>query len=524
MATAEAEIQQVDEAGRHHELYIVRNPKKEGGQEAEYKTLADLLRNVIQRVSASLKRIITAENLTEDQIAKGLEDGTFMQMTRAEVMKILVESESGIGLTGGGDCAGIADFLSALAINLNPNLVMLGIKHAGAGLVVPESEFKDQMIIVDQLLAKDFEGQSSTPLGSARVNAMAEKYKDATILNIGPYLFVYGTGGDDHLGMLAKIAKEFPDKIVVGTFKSIDGDGCIGDQPAQMLGFRTAMEDYQKAFWAYAKNAESHKTVNVIEFFGRKSGKLTFEATRRDPQNLDELGREGKRKIEDLGRNTMILVPEKPTSLRSIGEEAAKIKKRQGSCTIAVAEGFMPPELGEAIKDLKKNQDLRKQWQDRLLNPLDIYKLVDPGSDLAKILEKPSLAVLFADTIWHEKLDPFGNGAKLAGIRHFIIAAVKEFGEIENTNECLKNYEARGATPGSLDSIMGKKLGKAAAKVVNEGITGGRAVVYLEGMDPRTQDPIVMPLTGVSNKNTLDKNPAYNDEMLRKGGVFWEEH
>lgn len=519
---AESEIAKVDEAGKHPELYIVKNPAaKEEGAETEYKNLADLLRNIIQRASASLKRIITSEGLTEDKIAEGLKDGTFMQMTRAEVMKILVESESGIGLTGGGDCAGIADFLSALALNLNPDLVMLGIKNAGTGLVVPPSEFKDQLVIIDPLLAKDFEGQSSTPIGSARVNALEEKYEGNTMINIGPYMFVYGTGGDDHLGMLATMAKKFPDKIIVGTFKSIDGDGCIGDQPAQMLGFRTAMEDYQKAFWGIAQNAESHRSVNVVELFGRKSGKLAFEATRKDPKNLEELDKEGQRKIEELGENIMILVPEKPTSLRSIGEEAADKKTKRGSCTIAVAEGFMPPELAEAMRKLERNESLRKQWKERSLNPLEIYKLVEPESDLAKILKDPSLAVLFGKTIWDKELDAFGNGAKLAGIRHFIIAAVKEFGKIKTANECMENYEARGATPGSVDSVMGEKLGRVAAQeVINKGITGGRAVVYLEGMDPLKEDPIVMPLERISNKNTLN---LYSDETLKKGGVFWKE-
>ena len=237
---------------------------------------------------------------------------------------------------------------------------------------------------------------------------------------------------------------------------------------------------------------------------------------------LQLLQKEEKRKISDCQRSTMILVPEKPTSLRSIGEEVSRIKKEQGSCTVAVAEGFMPTELGEAINNLKKDENLRKQWKNGSLDIHKIHTLVE-DSDLAEILKDPFMAVLFGKTIWDKELDAFGNGAKLAGIRHFVIAAINVFGKVKVSNECLENYGGRGATPGEYDKKMGEKLGKAAAEVVNQGIKGGQAVVYLEGMDPRKEDPKVLPLEGISNRNTLDKNSAYNDEILRKGGVFWKK-
>ena len=484
--------------------------------------LADFLRTVVQRANANLKRVITAEGLTQEEIDEGLKNGTFLQKTRAEVMELLVESESGIGLTGGGDCAGIADVLSAIALNLDPNLTMLGVKNAGAGLVVPPEQFKDQLIIVDELLAEDLKGQSSTPFGSARVNALKTN-RENTMANITPFKFVYGTGGDDHLGLLAAIAEAFPEKVVVGTFKSIDGDGCIDGKPALMLGFRTAVEKYQKDFWAIAQNAESHDQVHVVEIFGRKSGKLPFEATRKFPDNFTELPKEEQRKIEEFRNNIMILVPEKPTSLRSIAEKAREIKDTQGSCVIAVAEGFMPPELDEGMNALAHDETLKNKWKDGTLSVHEIHNFVPSGSDLDSILKDPSLAALFAKTVWDAKLDSFGNVAALSGIRHFIISALQKFGGISKVNELIRNYEARGATPGSYDSIMGEKIGAKMAETINSGITGGRAVVYLQGMDPRKEDPAVMPLVGVSNKNTLNNADLYNDQMLRENGVFWKE-
>lgn len=447
------------------------------------------------------------------------------------------EQNCGIGLTGGGDCAGIADFLSALALGLKPSLKMFGIKNAGAGLSVSPDEFGDQLILIDKSLAKKFKGQSSTPLGSSRVNALKE-FPENVFANIKPYGFLYGTGGDDHLGMLAAISAKFPKKVIVGTFKSVDGDGCIGGKPAQMLGFRTAMERYRQDFWAIVQNGHTHGQVHVVEFFGRKSGKLTFESARKYPKDFAGLPSEEKRKIKSFRESVMILVPEKPVSLKKIVSEAVRIKNAQGSVVIAVAEGFLPPELASEMKRLAADGALKKQWLARELNPLKISSLVRDG-DLALALKDPGLAAHFAETVWNSKLDAFGNVVSLSGIRHFIISALRELGGMKKVNELIRNYEARGATPCKYDSVMGEKIGKVAAGLINKGVfggkavvgeeggsggravLGGKAVVYFEGMNPLKVAPAVVPLVNVTNKNTLNNTDLYGNEMLRKNGVFF---
>jgi len=442
------------------EFYISKISKKEFEKGV---TLSKFLKNIVQRKNANLKRTITKKGFKE------FDEKKFTKLSRQELLKLLKESEAGVGLTGGGDCAGIADFLSSLALNLDSKLTMLGIKNAGAGLSVSPEKFKDQLIVVDKLLAEDFIGQSSTPFGSARVNAIKD-FPENTINNLKPYNFVYGTGGDDHLGMLAEIAKKFPEKVVVGTFKSIDGDGCINGKPAQMLGFKTAMERFRQDFWAIVQNAYTHNQVHVVEFFGRKSGKLAFESARKFPLDFEDLPKEEKRKIEEFRDCVMILVPEKPTSLKKIVEKALEIKRSHGCCVIAVAEGFTPTDLPS-----EKNQCM----------------------------------------------DSFGNVATLSGVRHQIIRALKEQGKLSKVNELLCNYEARGATPSKWDSVMGKKIGKKAAELINKGTTGGKAIIYFEKMNPLKEDPVVVHLTDISNKNTLNNCTLYNDKILKENGVFY---
>ncbi len=434
---------------------------------------SDFLKNLVQRPNANLRRLITKKGVTNEDIEKGLKDKTLEKLTRKKVLASLDVMACGIGLTGGGDCAGIADLLSSLGSNLDPKFTMLGIKNAGAGLIVDPKDFENQLIIIDPLLAEDFKGQSSTPFGSARVNALKDNPEN-TKANISPYKFVYGTGGDDHLGLLARIAETFPQKSVVGTFKSIDGDGCIDGKPAQMLGFKTAVTTYQKDFWAIVQNGYTHNQTHVVEFFGRKSGKLAFEATRKFPNNFDSLPHEEKRKIEEFRNGILILVPEKPTSVKKIAQEVKEIKEREGFCVVAVAEGFMPTDIEETAAK-RQNQNI----------------------------------------------DAFGNIANLSGIRHVIISAIQEFAGIKKVNELLENYTARGATPCKYDQIMGEKIGKQMAKLINQGMTGGHAVVYFEGTDAEKEEPTIVPLTNVSNENTLNNSNLYNDEMLRENGVFW---
>ena len=480
---------------------------------------------VIQRLSVNLKRILKKLPISDGNILSALRSGDLFYRTREEMFEQIERGKSGIGITGGGDCAGIADCLSTMAEDLDRDMVMLGVRNAGKGLSVDPSEFEDQLVILDRCLADDFKGQASTPLGSSRVdplNSAPENFE----ANLDGFKFFYGTGGNDHLGLLERISKRFPDMAVVGTFKSIDGDGCVDGKPAQMLGFVTAAEDYQKSIWSVAQSAASHEQVSVIEVFGRDSGKLAFEAGRRDPHNFELLKGDEQRKIIDLKDTVVILVPEQPVSLRKVAEKVAEIKDEEGSAVVVVAEGFLPPELKGEMSRLSKNNVFRAQWFSGNLQVEAMPYLIKhegkdgPKKDLAEILKNKRLASEFAEILWESKRDAYGNGVKLSGIRYFIMQAIKEFTEIKKVNEVSQNYEARGASPSSRDIVMGRKIGRKMAEVVNSGEKGGSAVVYFEGMNAFTQEPVVVPLDNVTDENNLNHPDLYNDKVLRNGGVL----
>jgi 6-phosphofructokinase len=479
--------------------------------------------------------------LTDREIRMGVNEGRFVIRTHEEILASIDRSLAGIGITGGGDCAGIADFISSLQKHLKPELCMLGVRNAGKGLKMPPEKFDRSLIVVDDLAASDFEGQSSTPFGSAREDPFPKEFsKDKTkrqqqeleqenaTANITPFGFFYGTGGNDHMGLLERIARRFPKKVVVGTFKSIDGDGWIAGRPAQMLGFHTAVREYQKAIWAVAQNAHTHSQWHVVETFGRGAGKLAYEAARRYPDNFDGLPNEEQRKIMQCRDSIMLLVPEKPTTLRSLARHAKEIKDREGNVVVVTSEGFMPPELKAEMDRLAKDMSLKARWLSGDLKVEDVSGLIlptddgDPRGDLKNLLGDRELAAQFGKTVWESKLDPHGNVEKLAGISKFVMAALEKLGGATKVNQILENYEARGATPSEYDRVMGEKIGKKMAQLVNEGVTGGKAVVYFEGQDALTEEPTVVDLVGVTAENNLNNQALYPIEILQHNGVFWK--
>lgn len=430
--------------------------------------LTSVLDLVVERLSTSGFMVLRKKNWAEENVASGLQSGSLQYFTQRELVALVDKKKSGLGITGGGDAPGIAPCISGFVSSLKGNRLLLGVGNAGAGLAVSPEQFLDHLIIMEKLIVRDIRGQSSTPFGSARIDLMNGAHANL-IENIKRFGFLFGTGGNGNMALMQHLAELFPDMTVVGTFKSIDGDATIDGQPAQMLGFDTAVRTYRKSIYDVAQSSFAHQQVSVIEVFGRGSGRLAFESARRDPADLrnpnygNNSVRETYRKIEEFGRTVLILVPEKPVSVADLVEEVRMRRARYGnrSCVIVASEQFK-----------------------------------------------------FSDA-------EFANSK--VKVREILAAILKSNLDIPDVKVAFESYEARGAAPSKYDRLMGEKVGIEMARLVNNGEVGGQAVVYLEGMDPAKERPRVMPLKGVSDGHNLNNKELYPDEMLRKGGVFWKE-
>lgn len=441
--------------GSNRQPYFVLHAN--GGLEGA--DLSEILdREVIERLSATRMSVLRQLGWDEDAVAGGLQNGNLIRVEQRDLLKLLDKSKACLGITGGGDSAGISDCLAAIAQNLRRDKVMIGVQNASKGLILPTDIFQDNLILVDRLVRADMFGRGSTPFGSARLNPF-DKDAEQVLRNVSEFGTVYGTGGNGGLAMLERIAKAFPEKCVVGTFKSIDGDGLIDGRPAQMLGFNTAVRANRHAVFDIAQSAFAHGTVDVVEVFGRNYGRLAFESARHDTLAVADEGRDLKRKIEELGQIMLILIPEKPASMKDIAEEVVLRKKDFDSCVIVVAEGFMPTDYPNNDPDVK-----------------------------------------ISDHIAH---------------------GLRKFAGFNKVNVTTQTRQPRGTRPAYYDRAMGLKIGNKMAELVNEGVVGGKAVVYFEGADAMQEDPEVVDLRGVSHGSTLLS--LHPDDELRRGGVFWKD-
>lgn len=515
-----------DPRGPGHEYYVVRRAV---GEVAELVRNLGLVASMIERTSISTRRVLRQDGFEQADVDSGLDLGLFGYLRREEFLEQLDPARCGVGISGGGDCAGIADFIASLGSNLDDGTELLGVRNAGDGLSRSPQGFRDSLIVVDPLLIRDFEGQSSAPFGSARKDPLKnDQDAERTLANIGSFKFFYVTGGNDHGGLAERIAQRFPDKPVLWAPKTIDGDVSVGDKMVQALGFHSAVRRFQTEVLDVAQSAQTHSEVSVLEVFGRNCGRLAFEGARRDPEDFEKLDPEFRRKLLELGDTVMILVPERPTSLQALANEAMRIHKKERSCTVVVAEGFMPPELKSEMQRLARDGAFRDLWTRRELPIQNIYTLIqyddedDPRYVLAQMLTNRELAAKFGALIWEGTRDDYGNNIKLAGIRDFVIEAIKVLSDGKlKVNEEVENRELRGTAPTRYDQVMGQMLGGKMAELANSGVTGGKAVVYLEGMNPFEDDPVVLDLKDVGAKNNLNDTDRYDDDVLRSGGVFW---
>ncbi|MCX6735059.1 MAG: 6-phosphofructokinase [Candidatus Peregrinibacteria bacterium] len=412
---------------------------------------------VIECLSSTKMSVLNQMGWDRDTVSRGLYDGSLSKFSQSDLLKLLDRGNACLGITGGGDCAGISDCLASFAQSLRKDKVMLGVQNASEGLALPPDLFDNNLILVDALMRADMVGRGSTPFGSSRKNAFDHEAQNV-LDNVRDFGAVYGTGGNGGLAMLERISKAFPEKCVVGTFKSIDGDGLLDGRPTQMLGFNTAVRANRHAVYDIAQSAFAHGTVDVVEVFGRNYGRLAFESARHDTLAVADEGRDLKRKIEELGPIMLILIPEKPASMKDIAEEVLARKKRFGSCVIVVAEGFTPTD--------------------------------------------------------------YSNGSH-SKVSDLIADGLKQFAGLTKVNVTTQTRQARGTRPSYYDKTMGLRIGNRMAELVNEGVVGGKAVVYFEGVDAMQNDPEVVDLHGVSQGSTLLS--LHPDGELRKGGVFWKD-
>lgn len=495
---------------------------------------------LVQRSSIDGKGLLINDSaevendLDPEGIARLVRSGVLKVLPKSELLDLLLRNKKncGVGLTPGGDCAGISDFFYALEGHLrklSPEKNLLAVPEAGKGLLTSPDEFREQLIYLEGLAARDLQGMPGTPFKSSRGNPLRVG-PERIMENLRDFGFLYGTGGNGGQQLFRELSKLLPNMPVVTAPKTIDGDVAvmIGGVlvPVQSLGFSTAVGIYRSEIWGVEVTNQSMNGVNVVEVFGRDGGRLAYESAKIDIDKTDgnPVDLRLRKIMERKADAVMVLIPEKPVSLERIVVEVEKIKRREGHCTIVVAEGFMPPELQSMILDLAKDEGFKQQWLAGRLDAKTLKVVLERKNNsahrfLTEILEDREQAEFFLNMLYGESGVSFAeeNGVvRIPAVRRFVIEAIKKFFG-ERPRRTLLSYEARGALPDRIDSAMGRNLGEAAAREIASGVPGGRMVYYPVGAHPYHQRPSVIDLSQVRSMQGLN----VLDEELKANGVFW---
>lgn len=219
-------------------------------------------------------------------------------------------------LTGGGDCPGLNPVIRAIVRTaIQDNHEVVGIRNGWKGLV--ENDIHPMgLTAVSGILHR-----GGTILGTSRTNP----YKDPANLQKAKENYnrngldaLIAIGGEDTLGVAAKLSNEKEGFRVVGVPKTIDNDLSGTDFT---FGFDTAVNIAMEAIDRLHTTAESHHRIMVVEVMGRHAGWIAIHSG-------------------IAGGADLILIPEVPIDMNMVTDV---IKKRQARgknfCIIVVAEG-----------------------------------------------------------------------------------------------------------------------------------------------------------------------------------------
>ncbi len=218
-------------------------------------------------------------------------------------------------LTGGGDCPGLNAVIRAVAKKLlgQKGVQLLGIADGFEGLVRDETrrlgldDVSGLLIRGGTILGTSNRGD---PVGqAAKMRATYRRRKLQGIVAIG---------GDGTMKIAHQLSAH--DLRFVGVPKTIDNDVEATDVT---FGFDTAVSVVSGALDALHTTADAHRRIMVVEVMGRNAGWIALYGG-------------------VAGGADVILIPEIPFDLATVGEYVRERHRRRRFTIVVVAEGAKP--------------------------------------------------------------------------------------------------------------------------------------------------------------------------------------
>lgn len=230
-------------------------------------------------------------------------------------------------LTGGGDSAGINDFLYFLAQRLErEGHTLTGFRSSWLGMV------NNDAVTLNKAMLEPHRHTPSTMLGSERKNPIKDGQMDLVLANLEARKIdaMICMGGDDTLGVAAHLAELGFN--VVGAPQTIDDDLRFTDHT---LGYETAVRQASNYINSMINSNVGHDKDMIVEVMGRDAGWLALGTAMNTPA-------------------CACMCPEGPMELEEMIEAMTAYKKRTGRAGLAiVSEGveLKNVDRGELRKD-----------------------------------------------------------------------------------------------------------------------------------------------------------------------------
>src|SRR5690554_4283171 len=230
-------------------------------------------------------------------------------------------------LTGGGDSAGINDFLYFLAKRLeSEGHTLTGFRSSWLGMV------NNDAISLNSAMLAPHRHTPSTMLGSERKNPIKDGQMDQVLKSLEDRKIdaMICMGGDDTLGVAAHLA-ELGFKVV-GAPQTIDDDLRFTDHT---LGYETAVRQASTYINSVINSNVGHDKDMIVEVMGRDAGWLALGTAMNTPA-------------------CACMCPEGPMELEEMIERMMHFKKSTGRAGLAiVSEGVQLKgvDRGELRKD-----------------------------------------------------------------------------------------------------------------------------------------------------------------------------
>lgn len=237
-------------------------------------------------------------------------------------------------LTSGGDCAGLNAVVRAVTHRASRlGWEVLGIQEATNGLLArPPRAIPLTFDRVDGILTR-----GGTILGTTnKGNPFAFPMADGSVIDRSPDIAegyhelglsaLIGVGGDGSLAILRKLAQQ-GNWNLVGIPKTIDND--VG-ATERSIGFDTAVNIATEALDRLHFTAASHSRIMIVEVMGRDAGHIAISAG-------------------IAGGADIILIPEIPYNLESIGRKIKETQELGKNYALVVVAEAVKTESGDSI-------------------------------------------------------------------------------------------------------------------------------------------------------------------------------